>query len=203
MCPQPASAGDGFSLRRELQRKSLHLAMIVIPAWVALVPRRPALLGLIVATTLTVSVDLLRLSDRRFRRFFARLFRSLIRPHERAHLIGSTYYMIAALLSVIVFDRSVAVAALTFLVLGDAAAAIVGRRFGRPGLFGKSPQGSAACLGVCLAAGWPILHDPTLVVVGALAATIAEALPVPMDDNMRVPVFSGLAMQLVLRLLQG
>ncbi len=177
--------------------------MIAVPIWVYLMPPTPALLGLILATFATVAVDLLRLSDQRLRRFFLRLFRSLIRPHEEEHLLGSTHYMIAALLSVIVFDHEVAIAALAFLVLGDAAAAIVGKRFGTPRYWGKSPQGSAACFLVCLAAGIPLLDSVPLALIGALSATVAEALPSPLDDNMRVPIFSGIVMQLALRLIQG
>lgn len=177
--------------------------MIVVPVWVYLMPPTPALLGLILATFVTVAVDLLRLSDHRLRKFFLRLFRSLIRPHEEEHLLGSTHYMIAALLSVIVFDRQVAIAALAFLVLGDAAAAIIGKRFGRPLYWGKSPHGSIACFVVCLAVGTPLLGNPGLALIGATAATLAEALPSPLDDNLRVPIFSGITMQLALRLSQG
>ncbi len=191
------------TLTAELQRKSFHLAMIAVPVWVYLMPPTPALLGLILATFITVAVDLLRLSDHRLRSFFLRLFRSLIRPHEQEHLLGSTHYMIAALLSVIVFDHEVAIAALAFLVLGDAAAAIIGKRFGKPLYWGKSPQGSIACFVVCLAVGIPLLGSLAVALIGALAATLAEALPSPLDDNMRVPIFSGIVMQLVLRLFQG
>lgn len=208
MSHEPASTpGDGGSanrsLRPELQRKSFHLAMIVVPVWVYLMPPTPALLGLIIASFITVAVDLLRLSDHRLRRFFLRLFRSLIRPHEEEHLLGSTHYMIAALLSVIVFDHEVAIAALAFLVLGDAAAAIVGKRFGKPLYWGKSPHGSIACFAICLAVGIPLLGSTPVALIGATAATVAEALPSPLDDNMRVPIFSGIAMQLALRLIQG
>jgi dolichol kinase len=143
------------------------------------------------------------LSDRRLRRFFLRLFRSVIRPHEEEHLLGSTHYMIAALLSVVVFDQRVAIASLGFLVLGDAAAAIIGKRFGRPRYWGKSLHGSLACFVVCLATGILVLGEPGLALIGATAATLAEALPSPLDDNMRVPIFSGIAMQLALRLFQG
>jgi dolichol kinase len=199
----PGPAPGPQSLHAELQRKSFHLAMIVVPVWVYLMPPTPALLGLILATFATVAVDLLRLSDHRLRSFFLRLFRSVIRPHEEEHLLGSTHYMIAALLSVVVFDHAVAIAALAFLVLGDALAAIVGKRFGRPLYWGKSPHGSIACFGVCLAVGIPLLGSPEVAVIGAAAATIAEALPSPLDDNLRVPIFSGIAMQLALRLFQG
>ena len=177
--------------------------MIVVPIWVYIMPHTTALLGLILATFATVAVDLLRLSDRRLRRFFLRLFRSVIRPHEEEHLLGSTHYMIAALLSVVVFDHVIAIAALAFLVLGDAAAAIIGKRFGTPGLWGKSPQGSMACFVVCLLVGWPLLGSFWLAMVGAVTATVAEAMPSPLDDNMRVPIFGGMAMQLAARFLQG
>jgi len=200
--PAPQTGGQ-FSLREELRRKSLHLAMIIIPLWVAFTPRQTTLLGLIIATFMTVAVDLLRLSDQRLKRFFSRLFQSLIRRHEEEHLIGSTYYMIAALLSVIVFDKDIATAALTFLVLGDAAAAIVGKRFGRPAYWGKSLEGSAACFFVCLAVGLPLLADWRVALIGAASATVAEALPVPMDDNMRVPILGGMAMHLAGTLLAG
>jgi len=191
------------SLRNELQRKSFHIGMIVVPIWVYFMPHTQALLGLILATFATVAVDLLRLTDHRLRRFFLRLFRSLIRPHEEEHLLGSTHYMIAALLSVVVFDHEIAIAALAYLVLGDASAAIIGKRFGKPRFWGKSPEGSTACLVVCLLVGWPLLPSPWLAVVGAASATMAEVMPSPLDDNMRVPIFSGIAMQLAARFLLG
>ena len=84
-------------MRHELQRKSFHLGMIVVPIAVYFLPRTPALLGLIIATFATVAVDLMRLSDHRLKRFFLQLFRPLIRRHEEEHLLGSTHYMIAAL----------------------------------------------------------------------------------------------------------
>lgn len=191
------------SVRRELQRKSIHLSMIIIPVWLFLTPYTLGLFGLIIATFATVVIDLLRLNDRRLSGFFMRLGKSLIRRHEEEHLLGSTYFMIAALLSVLAFEEPIAICALTFLVIGDAAAAIIGKRFGRPIYWGKSLHGSFACFMVCFGLGALLLDEMVVVAAGALAATAAEALPVPMDDNMRVPIFSGLVMQLVTQYLQG
>jgi len=204
MTDTPAPGGQRtFSLKRELQRKSIHLGMIIIPVWVYFTPKNWGLLGLIIATSATVVLDLLRLTDHRLRQFFLRLFRSLIRSHEEEHLLGSTYFMIAALLSVLAFDKMIAISSLTFLIVGDTVAALVGKRFGTPRYWGKSFHGSLACLVSCLIIGAAFLDNPVVIVAGALAATIAEALPVPMDDNMRVPIVSGLVMQLVAHFLQG
>jgi dolichol kinase len=200
--PNPMKS-QAFSLKRELQRKSIHLAMIVIPAWIFFTPRNWGLLGLIIATSATVVTDLLRLTDHRLRNFFLRLFRSLIRSHEREHLLGSTYFMIAALLSVLAFDKLIAISALTFLIVGDTVAAVVGKRFGTPRFWGKSYQGSLACLVSCLVIGASLLDNVWVILAGSMAAALAEALPVPMDDNMRVPIVSGLIMQLVASYLQG
>lgn len=195
--------GRAFSVKRELQRKSIHLAMIVIPVWIYVTPPDWTLLGLIIATSATVVMDLLRLTDHRLRGFFLRFFRSLIRSHEEEHLLGSTYFMIAALLSVLAFDDKIAIAALTFLIIGDTAAAIVGKKYGKPLYWGKSLQGSLACFVSCLIIGAALLDNQWVIITGALAAAVAEALPVPMDDNMRVPIISGLVMQYVAHYMQG
>lgn len=190
-----------LSIISEIKRKSIHLSMIVIPLWIYVTPPAIGNLGLIIATIFTFVLDVLRLSDNRLRGFFLRFFRTLIRRHEEEHLLGSTYFMIAALLSVLVFDRMIAIAALVFLVLGDTAAAVVGKKYGRIRYWGKSVEGSAACFLCCLIIGLVLLHShkgaPLLFVIGALAAAVAEALPAPMDDNMRVPIMSGLVMQLI------
>jgi glycerol-3-phosphate acyltransferase PlsY len=198
-----STTGRTFSVKRELQRKSIHLAMIIIPVWIYVTPPDWTLLGLIIATSATVVMDLLRLTDHRLRGFFLRFFRSLIRSHEEEHLLGSTYFMIAALLSVLAFDDQIAIAALTFLIIGDTVAAIVGKKYGKPLYWGKSLQGSLACFVSCLIIGAALLDNQWVIISGALAAAVAEALPVPMDDNMRVPIVSGLVMQYVAHYMQG
>jgi dolichol kinase len=198
-----STTGRTFSVKRELQRKSIHLAMIIIPVWIYVTPPDWTLLGLIIATSATVVTDLLRLTDRRLRGFFLRFFRSLIRSHEEEHLLGSTYFMIAALLSVLAFGDTIAIAALTFLIIGDTMAAIVGKKYGKPLYWGKSLLGSLACFVSCLIIGAALLDNQWVIIAGALAAAVAEALPVPMDDNMRVPIVSGLVMQYVSHYMQG
>lgn len=175
--------------------------MIIIPIWICVAPPTIANLGLIIATISTIVLDVMRLSDNRLRSFFLRFFRSLMRPHEEEHLMGSSYFMIAALISVLLFEKPVAISALTFLVLGDASAAIIGKKFGRIRFWEKSVEGSLTCFVVCCLVGMIILgHDPTalrITLAGSAAATIAEALPAPMDDNMRVPILSGLVMHFI------
>jgi dolichol kinase len=81
--------------------------------------------------------------------------------------------------------------------LGDAAAALVGKRFGRHRTSsGKSWEGFAAGLGVNVAVALAISTlAPTLPLVaalaGAFAAALLELLDLPADDNLRVTLGGG------------
>src|SRR5688572_11108771 len=110
---------------------------------------------------------------------------------------------IAAALCVILFPAPVAAAALIMQQMGDAAAAIVGRRYGTvrwPGLR-KTLEGSLALAVAAFASAWLLSGLPveglsdalpvSRLAAGAVAAAVAEALPVPIDDNLRVPLIAG------------
>ncbi len=124
-----------------------------------------------------------------------------MRNHEEASLLGSTYLLIAMLLTLHLFEKPVAVLALAFLVLGDTVAAIVGKSMGKHKLLGgKSIEGSVACFLTCFGLSLLMPGIPFFVgLVGALTATIFELLPIPLDDNFRIPLSAGFAMELLLR----
>jgi dolichol kinase len=200
----PETEKSSVSIKLEMKRKAIHLGMLIIPLWIYFVPNPIRNIGLIIATFSTIVLDILRLSDPRLKKFFLRFFRSLIRRHEERHLLGSTYFMVASLISSLIFDETIAISALLFLVIGDMAAAVVGKKFGRSRYWGKSIEGSTACLASCLLIGFAMQAlldaDGLAMVFGAIVATIAEAVPAPMDDNMRVPILSGIVMQIVVNL---
>ena len=50
-------------------------------------------------------------------------------------LTGTTYFLIATLLLILFFERSIAIVSLFFLIFGDAASTIVGVKYGRIKLF--------------------------------------------------------------------
>ncbi len=182
----------------EIGRKAIHLSALAIPIgyyFMSATLGRRILLGLTVASFL---VDVVRLNEPRMRTFFYLFFGRLVRDHERYNLLGATYLLLSSLICVYAFSKPIAVAALAFLILGDAAAAVVGRGIGRVRILGKTLEGSLACLLVCLAAAWviPGLSWPQRL-VGATMATLFELLPVPLDDNLRIPMAAGFAMTLV------
>src|SRR5205085_7006829 len=120
----------------------------------------------------------------------------------RINLLGSTYLLLAALLAIEIFPRPVAATALGFTVLGDGFAALAGRAWGRTRLFGKSLEGFAACLLVCLLWGSYVAltgHLPwNIVIIGAMVASLVELLPIPLDDNPAVTLAAGFTMKLLM-----
>ncbi len=126
----------------------------------------------------------------------------LLKGAEERKVTGATYMILAALLAFILFDRTVAVLALFFLSLGDPMAALVGGRVRRARIFGKSPLGSVAffvvgLVTVAVLSVVSVVSFQWTLALGAGVAALVELLPLPMDDNVTVPLLSGGAMVLV------
>lgn len=190
-------------LASELKRKAIHLASLVIPvgyylsldSW-----HRDWERALLASVIVSLAIEVFRLNHPRTRNLFRHFFGELIRNHEEASLLGSTYLLIACLLSIHLFPKPVAVLALCFLIVGDTVAAIVGKSVGRIRIFGKTLEGSLACLAICFGITLFLPEVPFHVaIVGAVVATIFELLPIPLDDNFRIPLSAGFAMELFLK----
>ncbi|HET9951349.1 MAG TPA: SEC59/DGK1/VTE5 family protein [Candidatus Eisenbacteria bacterium] len=190
-------------LAAELKRKAIHLASLAIPVGYYLSPASWYVWwerALLASVILSLAIEVFRLNHPRTRHIFRHFFGELLRNHEEATLLGSTYLLIACLLSIHLFPKPVAVLALSFLIVGDTMAAIVGKWIGRVRIFGKTLEGSLACFAVCygLTAVMPGIPFP-VGLVGAAVATVFELLPIPLDDNFRIPLSAGFAMELLLK----
>lgn len=182
---------------RELARKAFHISSAVLPLLVWMAPRWMALAVLLPMAALAVAVDWTRLRFRTPRYWFLRYTRRMLRHHERRKFAGATYMAVAYAAAVLLFPKPIAVMAMLFNGFGDAAAALVGKRFGRHRTaWGKSWEGFAAGLAVNLAVGLSISSLapglPALAAVaGGTAAAVLEFLDLPIDDNVRVTLGGG------------
>ncbi len=167
-------------------RKLIHLSMTVVPAVGWWLSYRWAL----ALVALFPGVN----------RLLWRLLPTVFRPGEQVHILGSTWFAVGALATLLLFGRDIGGTALLFLIWGDAAAEVVGRRWSR-GRRKKTAAGSLGCLAACLLAGLVGVGlgglGPGAVLLGAAVATLVERRSPPPDDNIWLPVLSGLAMWLV------
>ena len=192
----------------EILRKGVHFGSVIIPVSAVFVPRMEMVLFLAALAFTLVLIDLLRSRNRVFRRFFLGIFGKVLRGKEQdGAMTASTVLVASAAFTILVFRTEIAVASLVFLSVGDSFAALVGRKFGTtPLVSGRTLEGSLAALLSCLIVSIPVLQlssnlgwklSPQGLAAGALAATIAELIEIPLDDNLRIPVFAGLVMELV------
>ncbi|HEX6041151.1 hypothetical protein [Longimicrobium sp.] len=190
-------------MRRELARKAIHVSSTAVPLLVWLVPRPVAVAVLVPVAALALAIDVARHRIRPFRYHFLRRTRTLLRAHERRGLAGATWMALAYAAALLLFPKPVAVAAMLFNGLGDAAAALVGKRWGRRRTaWGKSWEGFGAGLATDLAVGlgmWmlaPAAVPLAGALLGALVAASVEFAPLPLDDNVRVTLAGGAAILL-------
>ncbi len=195
----PVPSGEGpeeIPFAHEVRRKMLHLLALAVPAGMALLGK-PVLFVLAPLALLALTADLLRVRAAWFRRFIERFFGAMMRRSERPPLggpvsvNGATWVLVSATLLTLLFPIDIAAPALAVFMVGDAAAALVGRRWGRR----RWPGGSRTVEGTLafLAAGLlTMAFMPSLPfgvgAAGTAAAAVAEALPGPLNDNLRVPL---------------
>ena len=158
------------------------------------------LLSLGIITFVFLSLDLLRRKISPLNDWAFTVFRPLLRDREKTRLTGASYVLIGSLLTFIIFSREIAILAVCFMAVGDATATMIGTHFGKRKLLtGKTLEGSLACFTACLAIGFffSVSDLPVhwiIVLTGAITATVVEVLPLPVNDNLSMPLLAGLAM---------
>ena len=114
-----ARATTGF--RAEIGRKAIHLSFLIVPLtmvhpwlpWPRTRGEWTILLVLLVVGAMLI--DVFRIHERNVRAFFREFFGDMIRRHEQTALMGSTYLLLATLLAVDLFPRSIAAAAVALI----------------------------------------------------------------------------------------
>jgi len=196
----PAERDDDLSYSAELQRKALHLSALLVPLLMTIMDRTTILYLFGFTAGVAVTADVLRVRSEGFARFINRFFGFMIRKIERPPvggpvvINGATWIILSALLLSILFPLTIAAPALIMFMLGDAAAALIGRRFGRIHWFSspRTVEGSLAFFLVGLGVIFLFPEIPFWIgVTGTAIACLAEILPGPFNDNIRVPLLAA------------
>lgn len=193
-----------MSTNNNLNRGLFHIfGCLVFPVAALFLPRVVLLSSLGAVTFIFLSFELLRLKVLTVNRWFLFYFKPLLREEERTRLTGASYVLISSLIAFLAFPRDVAIVALSFLAVGDALGTIIGKSLGRRKLWGKTLEGDLACFIACLVTGF-VFHYAGLsvslpaILVGSVGAALMEALPLPINDNLTIPLFAGVVMTVML-----
>jgi glycerol-3-phosphate acyltransferase PlsY len=148
-----------------------------------------------------ITVDIVRFILQQANELFTVRIKHFLKQGESRRFSSMTMFLVAAFIIILVFKKDIAMAALTFLIFGDIFSKLLGLGFGRHKLFEKTVEGSIAYLGgvlICAFILYSSLHMPILMLLaGAVAATIAEFMPLGIDDNFTVGIVSGAVMTVV------
>ena len=183
----------------EFIRKLLHLSNLVIPFTYLFYfdSKVEALIILLPITLLAFLIEYFRINSISVKNIFDKYLFSMLRNHEKSgKYTGATWVFISSTLSIGIFPKDIAIISLIYMSIGDTAAGLIGRKFGRIKIYNKTLEGALAGFIVCLIVGLMIDLNlsKTVVAIGALSAAIIEFMPISIDDNLRIPLFSGTVM---------
>jgi dolichol kinase len=188
----------------EAIRKSIHLGSLVIPfgyRYLLAYNRLLMFLCLVVVLVVFLGVEMIRIEQSTIRKAFHRVFGNLLRQHERNDFTGATFVVLSSMLCVVFLNPLIAFLAISYLSIGDTFAAMVGMAVGKRKFVNqsKSLEGSLACFVSILIFSIFFSGDlsPWVYVIGCLSATLAELWVLPVDDNIKIPITSGIVMSLI------
>jgi dolichol kinase len=179
----------------EVQRKALHLCGVIIPLLYLLVSKHWIILGFLIGFCIIVLLEWLR-------------FRGLItlpalREREHRNIPAYVFFVIGAFLSILIFEKSIAITAILMLALGDTASALTRVLIdAEPRWHEKRRKRLEVMLVMfvtCFVIGWLVLFSIPVATFGALGATVADGVPLSirgyhLDDNLTIPLFAGALM---------
>jgi phosphoserine phosphatase len=109
------------------------------------------------------------------------------------------HFALGIAISILIFPTPIRYVAITILTIGDGFAHIAGMKLGRTPLpfnKGKNLEGTIFGFLVAFLAAL-IFVDPVRALIGAAVGMIVEGLPLPVNDNLTMPLASGLVLTLI------
>ena len=188
---------------KEFYRKLLHLASCSIALSYLWFFKDKSIMLIIVGTLtlMSIVIEISRNKNNIIQKIFKRHFNFMLRKDEiKGSFTGATWLLLGNFLTIFIFPIFVAVPALLYLSIGDAIAALVGTNFRRFTIGKKSLVGSffgflCGLIFVSLVNKVLPFH---ILMFGSIVAMITEILPIRFDDNLTIPLLSGLAIMILI-----
>ncbi len=203
MVPETSLSSTQITFFGEVIRKLTHTGALIIPVsyYYFDLSKQDMLFWVCVAFLLMLLIDICRIKNLSiWNNFIKKIISPIIRQHEFAgDFTGATYILLSIFLTILLFSKPIAVTALAFIMVGDSLAALIGRKFGRHKIFKtKSIEGFLGCLAGTLIVAYFVPELTYYITIpGAFIAAIVESLPLQVDDNLTVPLISGLSMMII------
>jgi dolichol kinase len=151
-------------------------------------------------------VEYLRLRNERMNQFLMIFMKPIMRESEKNSVSGMPFYALGISLSLFFFPEKIAILSVLFLIFADPIASFCGILYGRDKILpNKSLQGTIAAFSVCyivtlvygLIHASPSMNLLMFSIVAGLIGAVSELCSQFVDDNLCIPVISGLGLFLL------
>lgn len=190
-----------FPSTNDFVREDIHASGVFMPVVASLIGV-PTAGVLIFAIAVAYSVsELWRLEGKKLPFISAVTSHAASQSELHGFAAAPLYFAGGILFTLVVFPHPVSYAAVGMFCLGDSTASLFGGLGSTPLPFnkGKTWEGSLAGVFFAFLAGLLFLPSrPLLAFVGAVIAMTVEALPLPLNDNVLIPVITGSALTLLI-----
>ena len=181
--------------KSEYIRKLIHLSNLIIPFsyYYVFQDKRFFLISLFFFVLIFLAIDLFREKNKYIKILFNLFFNRMMRKHElNGALTGATWVMISAFFTILIFPKNIAILSLIFMSVGDTVAGLVGRRVGKLKIGEKTLEGFVFGFLICVIISYNYKLIPfSISIYGSLVGMIFEVLPLPLDDNLKIPLSSA------------
>jgi len=186
---------DSLDIDKELIRKIIHFSASVIALLYYRFDKSTMLVITFVLAGGFLFADLLRMFQVRIEKYFHIIFSPLLRTREKyKDLTGATYLFVAVFFTVLLFDRNSAIASILILTVSDTLAALIGKKYGRNKIGFKSVEGSITFfIATCVIIRLVVKPEDIFILLFISGlVTFVEAAPIYINDNLSIPLISGL-----------
>jgi dolichol kinase/phosphoserine phosphatase len=185
--------------RNDLIRETIHASGFFIPIIAGFIGIYPISLIICVVSILYFLSELSRM-NRKNMPIISAITRNAASPTERYEFAAAPlYFAMGIFLTLLLFPAPVSGAAIAIFTLGDSTASLFGGLISKKPLpfnKGKTVEGSLTGFFFAFMAGL-FFVSPALALIGAAVAMAIESLPLPVNDNILIPLGTGLTLLLL------
>ena len=183
----------------EFSRKIIHLLNMVVPLIHVyfIKDRMGMLIFLSFILIFCFFIEVFRTQYFIIHKFFKKYLYFMMRDSEKeGEITGATWVFAGSLITIILIPKPFCIVALFFLAVGDTFAALVGMNYPFLNIGRKTLSGSIACFVACCMIGLLFSYslDTSTIMFGAFIATLTELSSMKINDNLSIPIFSGISM---------